>query len=624
MTMTKNEIILIDKNTEDNSIKKIFHKYNNAKIFALDFLSENLLKTLKISYQKNDFLTNEDCFEIDSLTSNFVTNWYMDNNFKDDLMFKKIHLGNLVEQELYQYFLEIFSKSFMVKKIIDEHQPNKIISSTQINDYVSQICKQKNIEHAPVETKNESLVLENFHIKMNIGKFPISFKISRQKYHLLKNFSENLLFRMSNSKYNNSEGKKSILLFEFNPESYDELLSELSSTNKNILLLNTRRPAIWNSKTQKIITKNNCKVVLLDSYKKNIQQKISDEQKLLHEKLDNLFKNDIIFEKLFSINSFSLWSSLKPSFIQICNSRFLESIKRICLFKEFLSNSNISVILIWAETAQEEKELIQVAKALDIPIVLLQHAMAASEDIFNKSGRFISHLSYPSLTDKQAVWGDPAKKYSIEKNQNKETVSIGSPRHDKFFNFKTSSSKSNVILFAPTKPAPLFSKNLTINSVTNFIDFIKEVTIILKKFPEKKIIIKPHPTPAISVNVIEIAKQIDPKISFTYDSDILNLISNCELLITTNNSTIAIEAMMLKKPVISLQTETSALDENIVKEKAIISITEKDELESILKKVFFDDEFKKQILQNSNDFIIKYFSNPGFASKNLSKILDQY
>ena len=90
--------------------------------------------------------------------------------------------------------------------------------------------------------------------------------------------------------------------------------------------------------------------------------------------------------------------------------------------------------------------MIQIARQKGIPVLLLQHAMAASEDVFSKSGRFISHLSYPSLTDKQIVWGQPAKQYSIEKNQNNNVISVGSLRHDKFFNVKRSISKSNVIL----------------------------------------------------------------------------------------------------------------------------------------------------------------------------------
>ncbi|WP_371504468.1 hypothetical protein [Nitrosopumilus adriaticus] len=623
MTSNKNEIILIDYNSDINSLKQIFKNHPSAKIFPLDYSTEEMLKTQKISCEKNDFLTDDDCKKIDTIAYDLVTTWYMDKNLNEHLTFEKINFGYLIEIELIQYFINIVSKVFLAKNIIDVYHPDIIITSSQINEYISNICNKKNTEYISIATKDESLVLENLNIKLNMAKIPVSFKISRQKYHSLKNFSENLFLSMSNSKYKTSNNKKSILLFEFNTELYDELFLELASKNKNILLLNTRRPSIWNLKTQKIISKTNSKIVVLDSYKKNIQQKIIKKQNEIEEKLIDLFNRDDFFENIFLLNSISLWPSIKNSFFEICKSRFLESIKRIYLFKEFLANSEISVILIWAETAQEEKELIHIGKEIGIPIVLLQHAMAASEDIFSKSGRFISHLSYSSLTDNQVVWGIPAEEYANKKNQNTKILPVGSPRHDKFFKFKKTSSKSNVILFAPTKPAPLFSKNLTNNSVRNFINFIKEVIVIMKKFPDKKLLIKPHPTPATSVNVIDIAKQIDPKISFTYDSDILKLIDNSDLVITTNNSTIALEAMMLKTPVISLQTESSALEENIVKENAVLSITELKELETTLQKFFNDDNFKKQLLANSDIFLKKYFLNPGSASKILSKILDQ-
>ena len=59
--------------------------------------------------------------------------------------------------------------------------------------------------------------------------------------------------------------------------------------------------------------------------------------------------------------------------------------------------------------------------------------------------------------------------------------------------------------------------------------------------------------------------------------------------------------MMLNKPVISLQTELSALDENIVKENAILSIDDKDKFESVFKQILTDQEFKEE---KSKEWII--------------------
>ena len=196
-------------------------------------------------------------------------------------------------------------------------------------------------------------------------------------------------------------------------------------------------------------------------------------------------------------------------------------------------------------------------------------------------------------------------------------------RHDKFFNSQNTTQKSDIVLFAPTKPSPLYSKSISINSSENFIRVFKDVLKIMKTFPDKKLIIKPHPTPAVFVDFKEIAKKIDPTVTFTYDSDLVKLISNCDLLITTNNSTIAIEAMMLQKPVISLQTEDSALEENIAKNNAILSLIDSKNLKNHLELIFSDQLYRKKLLENSNKFLKTFFANAGNSSKFLKTILDK-
>ena len=63
------------------------------------------------------------------------------------------------------------------------------------------------------------------------------------------------------------------------------------------------------------------------------------------------------------------------SFIKTCNRRFEESIHRILLLEKLFEHVNITNILEWAETGQEEKEVLTVAKRLKINSIMLQHAM---------------------------------------------------------------------------------------------------------------------------------------------------------------------------------------------------------------------------------------------------------
>ena len=47
--------------------------------------------------------------------------------------------------------------------------------------------------------------------------------------------------------------KDSILLLEFNTKLYEDFLKSFKISDKNIIILNQRRPSIWNIETLKII-----------------------------------------------------------------------------------------------------------------------------------------------------------------------------------------------------------------------------------------------------------------------------------------------------------------------------------------------------------------------------------
>ena len=48
------------------------------------------------------------------------------------------------------------------------------------------------------------------------------------------------------------------------------------------------------------------------------KQVIEENRNVLRMKLDNMFKRQDIFDKIFSVNDYSLWNVMKDSFTNIC------------------------------------------------------------------------------------------------------------------------------------------------------------------------------------------------------------------------------------------------------------------------------------------------------------------
>ena len=619
--MTEN-IILVGENIFDD-VKDQFLKFPKAKIFSLNYLSHKMLEKQNIDHEIGDQLLSDSDFSmIDSFTNNLTKNWFLNNDIQDKLKFESINLGSLIQPEFYQYLLDFVSQIVQVTKILENRTYDNVIAFTKINYFISELCNKNNISCRLIQSNNSiQLSLDNYKLKFNLFNIPLSIKISRKNYLKIKNIFEKIILKLKNEK-NFDNTKKSILLFEFNIENYEDLLNSFSDLNKNILFLNTRRPTIWNFRTFKIMSDKKYSIINLQNFQQFTSTKISIESEKLKNKLKKLWNSKSLLNELFSFNSLTFWPDLENSFINICNERFSESISQILLFKEFLSRTNISTILLWAEPSPEEQELIGLAKSKKINIVYLQHAMAGMEDAFKPQGNLVSHLAHDSQCDKLAVWGEPAKKYGLTYNSRKNIFVTGSPRHDKFFNHNNFSQKKYV-LFATTKPNPLFSKTLTTDSISNFLSFITETCTIFSNLPQKNLILKPHPTPVNTLDVVKIAEKIDSNISITYDSNVLKLLQNCEFLITTNNSTIALEAMMLNKPVISLQTESLALTENVVKYNALLSVSNKEDIKKSVETLFYDKKFKEELLKNAKNYLDDFFSNQGSSSKFLTQLINQ-
>lgn len=623
MDTTEPPLILVGDTSNFSLLKEYFSKYPSAKIFSLNYLSHQRLKKENISHEIGENILHENDFsEINNLAKNASITWHQNDEIKNFLEFQRINLGQLIEMEFYQYLLPLFLNALNIERILSLKNPKFVIFSTDLNEFVEEICDKKKIKFISIpKQQNTTLVLDNLNIKMNLGKLPISLKISRKNFLFFKNTAEKFIFLFLGIDEKEFD-EKSILLVDFNPVIYEDLFNNLSKLNKKIFILNTRRPAVWNFQSFSIVSKNQCKIISLSMFEKQISEKIYSELKDYNIKLEKFLEQEHIFKNIFSFNSYSLWSSIKNSFKKICLNRFSESIKLILLISHLLSKINPSVILEWAETASEEKIILQIAKQCKINSVYLQHTMAAIEDSGRFHGRFISHLAHPFLSDKQAVWGMPAKEYALQ-NKN-DAISVGSPRHDRFFNIENNFEQKGLILFAPTLPSNISSNNMTTEAIETFNKFIQETCKILKNIPNKKFIVKPHPTPSTIYDIAKLVKDVDPNIPITYEHDVLKLIEQSELLITTNNSTIAIDAMMLKKPVISLQTRPFYLSEELVKMDAVISVTELSNIELSIKRLLENRNEKISLLKKSKIFLDTHFENQGHASKNLATILDNF
>ena len=122
-----------------------------------------------------------------------------------------------------------------------------------------------------------------------------------------------------------------------------------------------------------------------------------------------------------------------------------------------------------------------------------------------------------------------------------------------------------------------------------------------------------------------IIKKVDPSIPVYQHEDILKLLKSCDVLISLNYSTILLDALILNKPsLVFLPEKQNFEQEEIIKQKAVLSVSNNSELKNQMEKILFNEDVRNDLIKNGKLFIEKYFSFQGNSCEILkNKLLDK-
>jgi len=592
----------------------------NSKVICFDFVSHRLLNKKSISHQIIDnYFKTEDKIEIDEKTIATTQNWYKQSNSNQMLEFNELNIGQLIEPIALQYFLETFWKLFGIQRVIEKENPKKILSNS-LYPYCKILDNERTIELIRLEENTKSSDIEKIELSFNLGGKMISTKISRNRYSKMKEISEKILssFLRINSQINRNE--EFVLLLDFNPVYFPELLRELSRTFPQVCLLNQRRPAIWNKESYNIIKKTNCKIIQLSNFSNNqLNSKIEKNQEEFVEKVVSGLKK--IDKKYFSIFNSNYWEIFKTEFIPIIENRGKDLIKQYFLLEKLFENISPNCIFEWSHKGFEEQIVNKFAYERKIPVVFLQHAQFVQSKNYDKY--LTIHPVIPEANSKEAIWGNIGMDYLIEKKVEPDQILLtGSPRHDSFFNQIDQTTNDGTVLIATSGVSNLYTfAGNEIKTLDKFEESLRKTIKIIKKFPDKKPIVKLHPAQS-KFDIKALIHEIDPSIPIYKDTNVINLLKKCDTVISTDYSTILLEAMIFKKPSMCISMQKLGHEEEpMIKNLATYFVPNLEKLDDAISRILSDEEFRKEIVENGNKHVENYFENKGNSSKYLTDVL---
>lgn len=618
------KIVLVEGKGDVEDLKK---DMKDSKVISFDFESHKSLKNYGINHTfVEEYFSKNDEELIDNKTIELTTRWYLHPEINELLNFNKINLGYLLEIEIIWYFFQFLKRNLGIKRILENENPDEI-STSFLSSSALQICKDKKIKlNTQKSKKNSSLFFDSIEIPIKIKGKIIPLKISRKNFLKIRKQLATIVNALYHFKPKIKElkNKKIILLLDFNPVQYDKLLKLLSNSEKNIILLNQRRPAVWNYSSLQIVKKSGCKIIeLSDFVDSELTEKIKKTEEVLKIQLEKLWKKDEIFEEIFSIDGYSFWSAMKENFSNLTTNRFIETVERFLSLNELFDKIQVERILEWAHVGLEDKLIISIANKRNIPNMFLQHGLYPQNKKFEKYYPILPIL--PSEKSKHIVWGKILKKHLLNYGVNiNEIIELGSPRHDKFFEVKNELEKTNTILLTANG---LFHNNCRGSDTRAFVkteDFVKKIIEIIKKHPEKKLIIKLHPG-KVSYDIRPLIKEIDSSIQIFQNENILEVLKKCESIISLNFSTIILDAMICNIPtLVILPEEQNFEDEIALKNGAVLYVNDINKLESSMNDLLFNETSRNNLIKKGEDFVKDYISNGGNASQKLVEILEKH
>ena len=630
MTTIRNSLIILDSSIPAYEFNKILEI--DSDIIAVDYETHTKLVN---SNKKHELLDNylEENERIDLY--NFVLSkydWYKNLSDNSKFEFNKINILSLMSPlEFHEYILGVLIKLQSIKNLLEIKKPAKIFASEKFVQIIKLLKNTNKIQAIKSNINSEKgFLTDKIELRFNLFSKPYLFYVSKKNYTLLKGIYENILCKAKNLWLDRKNAKDIILLVEFNTSSYGELIKTLSKSKNQIVLLNRRRSAIWNKASIDILKNSDAKILNLEKYfDTKTKKKLALEKEKLNKNLHELWESKELFS-IFTLNNISFWPLIKNRLKKIYGYRLNDYLKFMLQSSNFLNSQNVKKIVCLNESGETENILLQTIDK-NVDSILLQHSFLRYNSELKKLQWRYEDQNMLGLTSKKFfLWGNSDLNYFLEnsKIQRNQLIISGSPRHDQFLQIKSSLNshtiKNILITLSPiSERSGLGDTNLIIKY--NY--FLEKIFKILNEFNDLKITVKLHPgeNPHNSILIDFLKNQSNITVFQIKNPN--ELIKKSDLMINISpelydSSTIMLEGLLLRKPVIQL-----SLDDELSKveplKSPIIQISEIEHFEQVISKIINDEIYRKEIIEQISNKLNDYLSFQGNSNAKFLEIIEK-
>lgn len=338
-------------------------------------------------------------------------------------------------------------------------------------------------------------------------------------------------------------------------------------------------------------------------------------------KLWNNLKEDPKFRGIFKYKNEDLWEIIKEDLDLYFSIRFKWIMYYIETSNALLKRLNINLVATICDLMMNTRSVVMTANSKSIPTLLVQQGLQVDD-----SGRFF----LPLTCDKMALWGLSDKKY-MEKFgvKGERLVVTGSSLHDNV-SIKKISDRKGEELFEKLK---LDKNKKTIMLASQAFEglwgektieeIIELLVTSLKDSADKQLIIKLHPREEDKMPKKIVERYNAKNVAITKKEFNIDDIINISDVMITINSTCIYDAILLNKPVITVNLIKLPEKAGYVESGACIGVYKKEDFENALNKAL-DKKFGKKLAIGRRRFIKEHFYKvDGKAGERIARLINK-
>lgn len=620
--MEKKSIFLLTENDINSKTIEKIQKSGKSIVIPLTFKTIKFLNEKKIKFELFDELLSPKNYErIDNDIYNIGRSWYDHDTLKQIFDYKGLNVAQMIESELIVSLLKFGHRICLIEKILSHIKPDIVYiseSTKSISKIPKLFCKNYKfkIKNITSESDEKNFRNDDYTIGFDIIGKNLDVTISRKNFFRIKKYYEIFwknLYNLSSKQKKQKNGEK-ILLLDFNLVTNKSTLKNLSNSEFDLLLANTRRPVIWNKESLKIAKKLNFKNIKLDYNTSDIHPKLNQMIK----DFERFIKTNEFLSKKFTVNNISFWEIFEDDFILFCKKRFSEILFFIDSLNYLLDNEDIKLLITLDDSQQIGRTATVLCNNRKIPTIL---SLNTDINIFYDEKRNWEVFTLDKIyADKFAIYGNLTKQLCSNHNIDPNKLIItGNPRYDELFKRKTISNEKNILITLSGIASTAWSTFFSISLILKYENMFRQVLKSLAKY-EKNITIKLHPTQDSIIDVQGIVDELLPHAQIFKNANTYDLIAQSDIVISPSSSVIT-EALILDKPVFLFKFLEN--DSGIPYEKynAVVATEDENKIDDKINQILFDKKIRDNLKIGRKNFLEYALEYQGISSQKIIQLI---